>query len=72
MIKIFQNHLVKTCLLDDFEFYENRQKAIQDKKARQLQFQKQASHFFPVAFILFPSRGCYECVLMDLFAFPLF
>ncbi|XP_030547629.1 YTH domain-containing protein ECT4-like [Rhodamnia argentea] len=41
MIKIFQNHPVKTCLLDDFEFYENRQKAIQEKKARQLQFQKQ-------------------------------
>ncbi|KAK3443464.1 hypothetical protein EUGRSUZ_B03591 [Eucalyptus grandis] len=42
MIKIFQTHLVKTCLLDDFDFYENRQRAIQEKKARQLQFQKQA------------------------------
>lgn len=40
MIKIFKEHPVKTCLFDDFEFYENRQKAIQEKKARQ-QYQKQ-------------------------------
>lgn len=42
MIKIFKDHPVKTCLFDDFEFYESRQKAIQEKKARQQQFQKQA------------------------------
>jgi translation initiation factor IF-3 len=42
MIKIFKDHSSKTCLLDDFEFYENRQKAIQEKKAKQHQYQKQA------------------------------
>ncbi|XP_031399392.1 YTH domain-containing protein ECT2 isoform X3 [Punica granatum] len=41
MIKIFKEHSSKTCLLDDFEFYENRQKAIQEKKAKQQQVQKQ-------------------------------
>ncbi|KAK4771715.1 hypothetical protein SAY86_013490 [Trapa natans] len=41
MIKIFKDHSSKTCLLDDFEFYENRQKVIQEKKAKQQQFQKQ-------------------------------
>ncbi|KAK4762882.1 hypothetical protein SAY86_008650 [Trapa natans] len=41
MIKIFKEHVFKTCLLDDFEFYENRQKAIQEKKSKHQQFQKQ-------------------------------
>ncbi|KAK4764747.1 hypothetical protein SAY86_025837 [Trapa natans] len=41
MIKIFKDHSSKTCLLDDFEFYENRQKVIQEKKSKQQQFQKQ-------------------------------
>ncbi|KAJ9555899.1 hypothetical protein OSB04_010513 [Centaurea solstitialis] len=33
---------IKQCILDDFEFYEERQKRIQEKKAKQQQFQKQA------------------------------
>ncbi|KAF5797387.1 putative YTH domain-containing protein [Helianthus annuus] len=41
MIKIFKDHSSKRCILDDFEFYEERQKRIQEKKAKQ-QFQKQA------------------------------
>lgn len=41
MIKIFEDHVSKTCLLDDFEFYENREKAIQEKKAKHQQYQKQ-------------------------------
>lgn len=41
MIKIFKEHLSKTCILDDFGFYESRQKTIQEKKAKQQQFQKQ-------------------------------
>ncbi|KAK4784726.1 hypothetical protein SAY86_019094 [Trapa natans] len=41
MIKIFKDHSFKACLLDDFEFYENRQRAIQERKTRQQQFQKQ-------------------------------
>ncbi|XP_037493164.1 YTH domain-containing protein ECT2 isoform X2 [Jatropha curcas] len=41
MIKIFKEHSSKTCILDDFGFYEKRQKIIQQKKAKQQQFQKQ-------------------------------
>ncbi|XP_076884897.1 YTH domain-containing protein ECT4-like [Bidens hawaiensis] len=41
VIKIFKDHSSKQCILDDFEFYEDRQKRIQEKKAKQ-QFQKQA------------------------------
>ncbi|PQM33098.1 YTH domain-containing family protein 2-like isoform X4 [Prunus yedoensis var. nudiflora] len=40
MIKIFKDHSSKTCLLDDFEFYEARQKTIQENKAKQ-QIRKQ-------------------------------
>lgn len=43
MIKIFKENPIKTYLLDDFEFYENRQKLVQDKKAKQLQLQKQVT-----------------------------
>jgi len=35
MLKIFKDHLSKTCILDDFLFYENRQKLMQEKKAKQ-------------------------------------
>ncbi|KAK9273434.1 hypothetical protein L1049_018244 [Liquidambar formosana] len=41
MLKIFKDHSSKTCILDDFVFYEARQKTIQEKKAKQQQFQKQ-------------------------------
>ena len=41
MIKIFKEHSSKQCILDDFDFYEDRQKRIQEKKAKQQQFQKQ-------------------------------
>ncbi|GMH00108.1 hypothetical protein Nepgr_001947 [Nepenthes gracilis] len=43
MLKIFKEHISKTCILDDFGFYEVRQKIIQEKKAKQQQFQKQVS-----------------------------
>ncbi|KAD4384187.1 hypothetical protein R6Q59_011833 [Mikania micrantha] len=42
MIKIFKEHSSKQCILDDFEFYEERQNKIQQKKAKQQQFLKQA------------------------------
>ncbi|XP_059628738.1 YTH domain-containing protein ECT2-like [Cornus florida] len=41
MLKIFKEYTSKTCILDDFGFYEGRQKTIQEKKAKQQQFQKQ-------------------------------
>ncbi|KAF5937304.1 hypothetical protein HYC85_024810 [Camellia sinensis] len=42
LLKIFKDHSSKTCILDDFGFYEGRQKTIQEKKAKQQHFQKQA------------------------------
>ncbi|XP_021625226.1 YTH domain-containing protein ECT4 isoform X2 [Manihot esculenta] len=41
MFKIFKDHSSKTCILDDFGFYERRQTLIQEKKAKQQQLQKQ-------------------------------
>lgn len=43
VLKIFKESSSKTCILDDFDFYESRQRAIQDKKAKQQQFQKQVA-----------------------------
>ncbi|KAK7246220.1 hypothetical protein RIF29_41080 [Crotalaria pallida] len=34
MLKIFKNHALKTSLLDDFMYYENRQKIMLDEKAK--------------------------------------
>lgn len=34
MLKIFKNHTMRTSLLDDFMYYENRQKIMQDEKAK--------------------------------------
>ncbi|PIN05579.1 putative high-glucose-regulated protein [Handroanthus impetiginosus] len=42
MLKIFKEHTSKQCILDDFDFYEDRQRRIQEKKAKQQQFQRQA------------------------------
>ncbi|CAN4115294.1 unnamed protein product [Withania somnifera] len=41
VLKIFKDHISKQCILDDFEFYEDRQKRIQNKKTKQQLFQKQ-------------------------------
>lgn len=34
MLKAFKNHSMKTSLLDDFMYYENRQRILQEEKAR--------------------------------------
>ncbi|KAF8412606.1 hypothetical protein HHK36_000575 [Tetracentron sinense] len=34
MLNIFKNYMSKTSILDDFSFYESRQKAMQDKRIR--------------------------------------
>lgn len=41
MLKLFKEHTSKTSILDDFGFYEVRQKTIQEKKAKQQQYRKQ-------------------------------
>lgn len=43
MLKIFKEHVTKTSILDDFGFYENRQKLMQEKRANQQLLQGQAS-----------------------------
>lgn len=34
MLNIFKSYCSKTSILEDFDFYENRQKAMQDKKIK--------------------------------------
>lgn len=34
MLKIFKDHVIKTSILDDFEFYENRQKLMQERRGK--------------------------------------
>ncbi|GAB4851462.1 hypothetical protein Ancab_030864 [Ancistrocladus abbreviatus] len=41
VLKIFKLHSSKTSILDDFQFYEARERALQEKKARRQQFQRQ-------------------------------
>ncbi|CAJ1921685.1 unnamed protein product [Sphenostylis stenocarpa] len=41
--KIFKEHSSQTCILDDFGFYEAREKANQEKKSKEQQFPKQIS-----------------------------
>lgn len=40
VLKIFKEHDGKTSILDDFPFYETRQKVMQEKRAKQPQLQK--------------------------------
>ncbi|XP_051132069.1 YTH domain-containing protein ECT4-like [Andrographis paniculata] len=40
LIKIFKDHASRLCILDDFDFYEDREKKMLEKKAKQQQFQK--------------------------------
>ncbi|BAT93109.1 hypothetical protein VIGAN_07201100 [Vigna angularis var. angularis] len=35
ILNIFKNYVARTSILDDFEFYESRQKVLQEKKTRQ-------------------------------------
>lgn len=43
IIKVFKGHLSSTCILDDFEFYEGRQRTMQERKAKQREFDKQVN-----------------------------
>ncbi|KAI4350369.1 hypothetical protein L6164_004831 [Bauhinia variegata] len=43
ILKIFKAHSSKTCILDDFGFYEARELTIQERKSREQLFQKQVS-----------------------------
>lgn len=47
MLKIFKNHTMKTSLLDDFIYYENRQRIMQDEKTRLLIKSYESPFFVP-------------------------
>ncbi|XP_042473730.1 YTH domain-containing protein ECT4-like [Zingiber officinale] len=40
LLKLFKEHVSMTSILDDFGFYETRQKLMQEKRTKQQQFQK--------------------------------
>ena len=44
MLSIFKKHEADMSILDDFDFYEERQKAMQERKARQHQLQSNSAH----------------------------
>lgn len=48
LLKIFKEHTSKASILDDFGFYENREKVIQEKRAKQLQHNKLIVDLKPV------------------------
>jgi len=50
IVKIFKEHSSKTCILDDFSFYEVRQKTILEKKAKQTQKQVRTRKQFQKSF----------------------
>ncbi|KAF8775656.1 hypothetical protein HU200_004435 [Digitaria exilis] len=56
MLKIFKEHVSKTSILDDFVFYENRQKLMQEKRAKQQSLQGQASTGTVVTIGVDPSQ----------------
>ncbi|KAJ1390513.1 YTH domain [Sesbania bispinosa] len=43
ILKIFKEHSSKTCILDDFGFYEAREKMLQERKSKEQPFTKQVS-----------------------------
>ncbi|XP_020219432.1 YTH domain-containing protein ECT4 isoform X1 [Cajanus cajan] len=44
IVKIFKEYSSQTCILDDFEFYETREKATQEKKSKEQQLPKKVSN----------------------------
>lgn len=65
LLKIFKDYSSKQCILDDFEFYEDRQKRIQEKKAKQQQFQKQVCEHTAQKFITCNLTSCGFILLAD-------
>ncbi|CAL9088463.1 unnamed protein product [Musa textilis] len=50
LLKLFKEHVGKTSILDDFNFYETRQKVMQEKRTKQQQLQKKVVDGKPVDF----------------------
>ena len=51
MLNIFKNFSCKTSILDDFDFYENRQKVMQDRRGKPLT--TSLGHFMVYSELLF-------------------
>ncbi|KAJ8470184.1 hypothetical protein OPV22_024527 [Ensete ventricosum] len=45
LLKLVKEHVRKTSILEDFSFYETRQKVMQEKRTKQQQFQKKVMYF---------------------------
>lgn len=45
ILKVLKGHSSKTSILDDFEFYEGRQKIMQEKKTKQRLLEKQVNYY---------------------------
>lgn len=60
MLKLFKNHTLKTSLLDDFIYYENRQKIMQEEKARLVLRRLERPYFVPA---LDHTRQQLNCVI---------
>jgi ribosomal protein S21 len=51
VLKIFKDHVCKTSILDDFGFYDNREKLMQERKAKQQQSLKK----------VWSILSCFDC-----------
>ncbi|XP_072987542.1 YTH domain-containing protein ECT4-like [Typha latifolia] len=49
VLKIFKDHVCKTSILDDFSFYDTRQKIMQDRRVKQQQLQRKVLDGLSVA-----------------------
>ncbi|KAG0468727.1 hypothetical protein HPP92_018055 [Vanilla planifolia] len=52
MLKVFKEHVRKTSILDDFVFYETREKAMKEKRAKQLEFSRLIANVKPAGPVL--------------------
>ncbi|XP_057501250.1 YTH domain-containing protein ECT4-like isoform X3 [Actinidia eriantha] len=57
MLRIFKAHSCNTCVLDDFGFYDARQKIMQEKKAKQQPFDKQVGSRKPIDNVMTDNKG---------------
>ncbi|KAJ1433242.1 YTH domain [Sesbania bispinosa] len=65
IIKIFKEHSSKTSILDDFGFYEAREKASQDRKSKEQQFPKQVNKASELTFGTITLPKSLDATLMN-------
>jgi ribosomal protein S21 len=57
MLKLFKSHVNKTSILDDFLFYDTREKIMRDRKSKQPQLLKKVNLGFMCITKTIPSKG---------------